>query len=150
MCACWVQPCLLQLLLQSTCQKVLCARGCTWPQCLSSETHVLSHAWQHGSQQGGPCPVLPLLLTAHHGFSRKELNKGTKSCGLHIPSTRLDKVKPKHLISHVLLLPQTCCWMNGPARLRKNKLSRTNKTRPGNLTLVFNPNTTLILIETTI
>lgn len=67
------------------------------------------------SQQGGPCLVLLLLLTVYHGLSKKELKKGTKSCGFHIPSTRLDKVKPKHLISHVLSLPQTCCWMRGPA-----------------------------------
>lgn len=42
-----------------------------------------------------------------------------------------------------------CC--NDPQHVwGKISSAELNKTRPGNLTLVFNPNTTLILIETTV
>lgn len=46
-------------------------------------------------------------------------------------------------IWYILLLPQTCCWMRGPAlqgpsaRLRKNKLSRTKQNKTWQFHLGF-------------
>lgn len=93
------------------------------------------------SREALPCAAS--ATDVHHGLSRKELKKGTKSCGLHILSTRLDNVEPEQLISHVLMLPQTCCWMCGPA-LRdpqhvwgKKKLSRTKQNKTWECDLGF-------------
>lgn len=112
------------------------------------------------SREALPCAAS--ATDVHHGLSRKEVKKGTKSCGLHIPQliTCLSQglttwnpnswshtflCYPRHAAGCVALHCATLSMSEG-----KKSSAELNKTRPGNVTLVFNPSTTLILIETTI
>lgn len=105
---------------------------------------------------GRPCPVLLLPLTCTTASPGKKSKREPRAVGFTSYLQGLTTWNPnswshtflcypRHAAGCVALHCATLSMSEG-----KKSSAELNKTRPGNVTLVFNPSTTLILIETTI